>query len=63
MGNILVQAMADNELGNLAQLRDVVRSSFTAETFEPENCRKWEEGYEAYMRVIGKRDMIKEREK
>lgn len=55
--------MADNELGNLAQLRDVVRSSFTAETFEPENCRKWEEGYEAYMRVIGKRDMIKEREK
>ncbi|MCI9296262.1 MAG: rhamnulokinase [Lachnospiraceae bacterium] len=63
VGNILVQAMADNELGNLAQLRDVVRSSFTAETFEPENCRKWEEGYEAYMRVIGKRDMIKEREK
>jgi rhamnulokinase len=34
-GNLLLQAMADGELGGLADIREVVRASFSLRTYEP----------------------------
>jgi rhamnulokinase len=36
LGNVLVQARADSEIGSLAELRGVVRQSFQLRTFEPQ---------------------------
>lgn len=43
IGNALLQAMAQGELGSLADLRAVVRASFPMQTFEPdpEMAKRW----------------------
>lgn len=46
-GNVLLQAMGSGELANLAEIRNVVRSSFESETFvpTPQNRGSWEDTY------------------
>lgn len=45
IGNVLVQAKALGDLGNLHDLRAVVRRSFPIREFEPKDTAAWEEAY------------------
>jgi rhamnulokinase len=49
-GNLLMQALALGHIGSLAELRGVVRRSFTPQTFEPNRSGDWDG---AYQRLIG----------
>jgi rhamnulokinase len=52
-GNILTQAMARGELGNLSELREVVRNSFEVETYEPraEYSAQWDDAYQKFLEL------------
>jgi rhamnulokinase len=44
-GNLLMQALALGHIGSLAELRGVVRRSFTPQTFEPNQSGDWDGAY------------------
>ena len=48
VGNLLVQAMALDEISSLAEAREVVRRSFAATTYEPSNDDAWREARERF---------------
>jgi len=54
-GNILVQAMAVGALKSLADIRAVVRNSFTVKRFEPSDTATWDKAYERFMEIVAKR--------
>lgn len=45
IGNIMVQAIVDGAIGSIAQAREVIRDSFSVETYEPQNTAAWEEAW------------------
>jgi sugar (pentulose or hexulose) kinase len=53
VGNILVQMIANGELRNLSEGRELVRRSFSGELFEPACPNIWEGQYERFLRVSG----------
>lgn len=46
-GNILIQAVSAGELGNLEEIRGVVRESFRLHCYEPTEADVWEDRYQA----------------
>ncbi|MDO4574848.1 MAG: rhamnulokinase family protein [Planctomycetia bacterium] len=48
IGNILMQAIADGAVADIAQARKIVRDSFPMETFSPSDTQAWEEAYVRY---------------
>ena len=55
IGNVLVQAEAFGELRGQAQMREVVKRSFSVEVFQPKAQVEWVEPYERYKEVAPKR--------
>jgi len=53
VGNIVVQMMANGELRDLGEGRDLVRRSFSSELYEPKFPEMWEHHYEQYLKVTG----------
>jgi rhamnulokinase len=53
IGNILVQAMAQGAVTGLAQIREVVRSSFPLETYTPQDTGAWEDAYARFKALYG----------
>ncbi len=52
-GNLLMQALALGHIRSLAEGRELVRRSFTLETFEPSSTRAaWDEAYERMLALI-----------
>jgi rhamnulokinase len=51
IGNLLVQAMGTGDVGDLAELRQVVRTSFQPETFEPGDSSQWQKAYQRYLQL------------
>ncbi|MCM8830424.1 MAG: rhamnulokinase [Candidatus Omnitrophica bacterium] len=47
-GNILVQAIANREISDISQLREVVRRSFPLFVYQPKDTGQWDENYERY---------------
>ena len=45
IGNLLMQAVALGELKTIDEVRQVVRSSETVETYEPHHSQAWEDAY------------------
>jgi rhamnulokinase len=54
IGNVLVQAIALGHLPHLAAARDLVRSSFELETYEPGDVAPWNEAYAMYLELSGR---------
>jgi len=52
IGNLLVQAIASGEIGSIAEARDVVRRSFSVETYEPRNVAAWDEAYGRFVSLV-----------
>lgn len=53
IGNVLVQAIGLGLIGSLAEGREVVRSSFAVETYEPRNVERWDEPYARFRKFLG----------
>ena len=51
-GNLMVQAIADGDIGSIAEARDVVRRSFEVDEYEPKNTAAWDEAYGRFLKVI-----------
>lgn len=45
IGNIMMQAVGLKHLTTLAEARNIVRTSFSPEVFEPQNTKRWDEAY------------------
>lgn len=52
-GNLLVQAMATNEISDVPQLREIVRKSFPLFVYQPKETSLWDENYEKYKGLVG----------
>jgi rhamnulokinase len=48
VGNLIVQAMALGELASLDEAREIVRGSFTVDTYEPAATPEWREARERF---------------
>ncbi|HEX3446205.1 MAG TPA: rhamnulokinase family protein [Chthoniobacterales bacterium] len=51
LGNLLIQAIAAGELGSLAELRAVIRRSYTIDEFTPQETASWTEWKEKFSRI------------
>lgn len=52
IGNILMQALALEHLGSLAEARQVVRTSFTPEVYEPQSSADWDDAFARLHKVM-----------
>ena len=52
-GNVLMQAKAVGAVGSLADMRAIVRSSVSLDTYLPEDTGAWAEAYGRYRTVTG----------
>ncbi len=53
IGNILVQALAKNEISSISEARRLVVNSFPLETYQPKQTEKWDKVYERFKSYIG----------
>jgi rhamnulokinase len=53
IGNILVQAMARNEVGSHEALRTIVRDSFEPAGYEPRQDKAWREAFDRFRTILG----------
>jgi rhamnulokinase len=51
-GNILMQMLAMDAVGSLAEGRQLIRRSFPVETFEPQDVNQWDEAYETLCALL-----------
>ena len=52
IGNILMQAKADNKVEDKSHIRQIVRSSTNLELFSPQESEKWNKHYQKYLNVF-----------
>ena len=52
-GNIMVQALAAGEVQSLAEMREIIRSSFVPVSYSPREVEAWESAYVRYKEVTG----------
>jgi rhamnulokinase len=52
IGNVLMQAIGLKHLDSLADARDVVRTSFMPEIYEPKQTADWDEAYSRFQEVM-----------
>ena len=59
MGNVLVQAFAQDRVGSLEEIRAVVRDSFETSTYEPDgDADEWSERSERFSRLLDEADAL-----
>jgi len=51
-GNILMQAQCLGEVSGIAELRGIVRRSFTLDLFEPRDVREWDQAYARFQDLL-----------
>ncbi len=52
LGNIAVQAIANGEIRDVKEAREVIANSFEISCFEPKDGDMWDEGYEKFNKII-----------
>ncbi len=52
IGNIMVQAMGLGHVKSLAEIRQVIKSSFTFQSYNPENFEAWDKAYEKFKKLL-----------
>lgn len=52
IGNIAVQAIANGEIKDLSEARQVVRRSFDVAEYEPKDTEMWDEAYERFLKLF-----------
>lgn len=51
IGNMLVQLINAGEIGNLHEARQIVRSSFPIQTYEPAETHAWDDAFQRFVRL------------
>ena len=51
IGNLMMQAIAAGEVSSIAQARQVIRTSFPVEEYQPQNAAAWEEAYQRFLKI------------
>jgi len=54
MGNVAIQLIAQGDIADLAEARRVIRNSFEAVEYVPQEERQWSEAYKRYRAIIEK---------
>ncbi|HZN32698.1 MAG TPA: FGGY-family carbohydrate kinase [Pirellulaceae bacterium] len=54
IGNLMMQAVADGAVGDIAQAREIISRSFAVQQFLPKNPRPWDAAYETFQRLLEK---------
>ncbi len=54
LGNVLMQMLADGEIGSVDEGRQIIADSFSVECIEPKGKNGWDEAYEKYLRILSK---------
>jgi rhamnulokinase len=52
IGNVMVQAIANGDVGSIAEAREVVRRSFAVQEYEPHNTAAWDDAYAKFLKII-----------
>ena len=52
IGNIMMQAKGLGLVGSLQEIRDVIRSSVSPETFCPKDTGQWNEKYQYFLTLL-----------
>jgi rhamnulokinase len=52
IGNLVMQLISANEVGSIAEAREVVRQSFPVEEYQPTNAAAWEDAYQRFMKIV-----------
>ena len=52
IGNVLVQAIALKEIGNLREARAIVKKSFPTAEYQPEAVKEWQDAYLKFEKLI-----------
>ena len=50
-GNLLMQLISDGEAKDIGQAREIARSSFEMQMYEPKDISSWKRGYEKYLKT------------
>jgi rhamnulokinase len=51
IGNVLVQAIAAGDIGSIAQAREIVRTSFSVDEYQPRDTAAWDEAYARFEKL------------
>ncbi|HUS58715.1 MAG TPA: rhamnulokinase family protein [Planctomycetota bacterium] len=51
IGNVLMQAVALGDLDSTADVREVVRNSFSPESYDPKDTAAWDDAYARYLKI------------
>ena len=52
IGNVMMQAVANGDVGSIPEARDVIRRSFDVETYEPQDSAPWDESFERFQSLV-----------
>lgn len=53
-GNLMMQALALGHVRSLAGMRDVIRGSFSLQSYEPGEAEAWDEAYERFQKIVSR---------
>jgi rhamnulokinase len=53
IGNILIQLINTGDIGNLREARQIVRSSFPTQTYEPTDTNAWDDAFQRFVPLLG----------
>ena len=51
IGNAMMQAVSNGDVGSISEARDVIRHSFPMSEFVPTDPDPWDEAYERFMQL------------
>jgi rhamnulokinase len=52
IGNLMMQAVAQDAVGSIAQAREIVRTSFAAQEYRPKQPQAWADAYSRFERLV-----------
>lgn len=52
IGNILMQALATDQIESIKDLRQIVRNSFEIKSYCPKNFMEWNDSYKSYLKYL-----------
>jgi rhamnulokinase len=52
LGNLAIQAIASGAIGSLAQAREIIRTSFVVQEYQPKNPAPWDEAYSRFEQLV-----------
>jgi rhamnulokinase/L-fuculokinase len=52
LGNIAVQLLAQGDIKNIAQAREIIAGSENVAEYYPENAEEWDKAYDRYIKIL-----------